>query len=112
MAQATNAIGSLQKLLAIRDELLSHQVVVDDIKQRLLSNKPLPPTFISDIEDLRTQRSHDLLTSQDHADMLSAHVCIFFNFFRWRWSDCQGRGAENVYVVRTIIFMALTPTLN
>lgn len=72
MAQSTNSIGNFNKLLGIRDQLSSRQV--DAIKQHLLSNEPLPPTFFSDIEDLRYHRSHDLLTSQEHADMLNAHV--------------------------------------
>jgi len=72
MAQSTNSIGNLNKLLSIRDQLSTRQV--DAIKQHLLGNKPLPPTFFSDIEDLRNHRCHDLLTPQEHADMLDAHV--------------------------------------
>ena len=50
MTQSTNSIGNLNELLGIRDQLSSRQV--NAIKQHLLRNKPLPPTFFSDIEDL------------------------------------------------------------
>lgn len=72
MAQSTSSIASLNKLLAIRDQLSSRHV--DAIKHHLVSNKPLPSTFFSTIEDLRTHRSSDLLTEEEHARMLNAHV--------------------------------------
>ena len=64
MALPTSSIGSLNDLLAIKDQLTSSQVT--DIKHHLLNKKTMPSTFFSDIASLRNQRAHDLLSETEH----------------------------------------------
>lgn len=71
MALPTTSIGSLNDLLAIKDQLTSGQVA--DIKQHLLNKKPLPSTFFSDIASLLNQRTHDLLSETEHSTLLNDH---------------------------------------
>lgn len=72
MALPTASIGSLDDLLAIKDQLTGGQV--SDIKQHLLNKKTLPSTFFSDIASLRNQRAHDLLSETEHSTLLNDHI--------------------------------------
>ena len=92
MALPTTSIGSLNDLLAIKDQLTSGRVT-DDVKQLLLKKKPLPSTFFSDIA------SHGSFLEDTAAVLLLSEGHIMVRFFCVLVVEvcvCPGHGENDV----------------